>query len=249
VIQTAENSPSGEPAEATTTAAVESGPAEGGTAARLESAARVEGYVLPPWAIRIVRVTLRTIFGWLFRLRLVGAENIPREGGLIVAANHQTYVDPFWVAAPFDRQLRFLAWDAVFGWPVAGQIMRWLGAWPLQQVTKGDTRAIRRSVQWLREGGALVIFPEGGRGLSDGALQPFKPGAARLALETGMPILPVTIRGGHRVWPRDRKWPRLGRVEIVYHPVRRPANLPGEDTRECERRETDQLAEIIGSAL
>jgi 1-acyl-sn-glycerol-3-phosphate acyltransferase len=209
-----------------------------------------EPYVLPQWAIQLVRVTLRTLFGWLFRLRLVGTENIPRQGetGLIVAANHQTYIDPFWVAAPFNHRLRFLAWDAVFGWPVAGPLMRWLGAWPLQ-VNNSASRAYRRSVQWIKGGGALVIFPEGGRGLSDGKLQPLKPGAVRLALETGAPILPVTIRGGHRVWPKDRKWPRLGRVEIVYHPPRRPAPLPGEDARRCALRETEQLSEIINSAL
>ena len=207
-----------------------------------------EPYVLPQWAIQIVRVTLRTLFGWMFRLRLVGTENIPREGGLVVAANHQTYIDPFWIAAPFNRELRFLAWDAVFGWPVAGRLLVWLGAWPLQ-VTKSDARAYRRSVQWIRRGGALVIFPEGGRGLSDGKLQPLKPGAARLALETGAPVLPVTIRGGHRVWPKDRKWPRLARVEIIYHPPRRITPLPGEDSRQCARRETELLAEIIGSAL
>ena len=209
-----------------------------------------EPYVLPQWAIQLVRVTLWTLFGWLFRLRLTGTENIPREGGagLIVAANHQTYIDPFWVAAPFKRQLRFLAWDAVFGWPVAGQLMRWLGAWPLQ-VGKSDARAYRRSVQWVKRGGALVIYPEGGRGLSDGRLQPLKPGALRLALETGAPVLPVTIRGGHRVWPKDWKWPRLGRVEIIYHPPRRIAPLPGEDARQCARREAERLAEIIGSAL
>lgn len=207
-----------------------------------------EPYVLPQWAIHIVRVALRAVFVWLFRLRLVGTENIPREGGLIVAANHQTYIDPFWVGAPFKRQLRFLAWDAVFGWPVAGRLMRWLGAWPLQ-VNKSDARAYRRSVQWIRRGGALVIFPEGGRGYSDGKLQPLKPGAIRLALETGATVLPVTIRGGHRVWPRDRRWPRLGPVEIVYHPPRRVTPLPGEDSRQCARRETERLAEIIGSAL
>jgi 1-acyl-sn-glycerol-3-phosphate acyltransferase len=207
-----------------------------------------EPFVLPQWAIRPVRTALRLIFRLLFRLRLSGAENIPREGGVIIAANHQTYVDPFWVGAAVARPLRFLAWDAVFGWPVAGTLMRWLGAWPLQ-VERGDTRAIRRSVQWLRAGGALVIFPEGGRGLADGKLQPLKLGVARLAMETGVPVVPVTIRGGHRVWPRDWKWPRLGRVEIVYHPPLRFEQRPGEDTRACARRETERLARAIESAL
>ncbi len=210
--------------------------------------AREESYVLPPWAIKAVRLLLHALFRLCFGLRLKGAENIPREGGLVVAANHQSYFDPFWIAAPFSRQLRFLAWDAVFGWPVLGGLIRLLGAWPLQ-TQKSDARAIRQSVQWLRGGGALVIFPEGGRCLADGEMLPLKPGAARLALETNVPVLPVTIRGGHRVWPRGRKWPRLGRVEIVYHPPLRMTQLPGEDTRACARRETERLAEIIGSAL
>ena len=215
---------------------------------RRAAPARGESYVLPPWAIKVVRLALHALFRLLFGLRLKGTENIPREGGLIVASNHQSYFDPFWIAAPFSRQLRFLAWDAVFGWPVLGQLIRLLGAWPLQ-VQKSDTRAIRLSVQWLRGGGALVIFPEGGRCFADGKMLPLKPGAARLALETGVAVLPVTIRGGHRVWPREQKWPRFGRVEIVYHPPLRLAQLPGEDTRACARRETERLAEIIGSAL
>jgi 1-acyl-sn-glycerol-3-phosphate acyltransferase len=175
-------------------------------------------------------------------------ENVPATGGVIIAANHQTYLDPFWLGGPVPLYSRFLAWDKVFDWPVAGKLMRLLGAWPLQ-VQKGDRRAIRRSLQWLRGGGALVIFPEGGRSFSDGRMQEFKVGAARLALEAGVPVLPITIRGGHRVWPRDRRWPRLGRVEIIYHPLHHLTPLPGEDTRQTARRETDKLYEIIHSAL
>ena len=223
---------------------------DGGRAAeeRRGAKAREEAYVLPPWAIKLVRLGLHALFRLLFGLRLKGAENIPREGGLIVAANHQSYFDPFWIAAPFSRRLRFLAWDAVFGWPVLGPLIRMLGAWPLQ-TQKSDARAIRQSVGWLRGGGALVIFPEGGRCFADGKMLPLKPGAARLALETGVAVLPVTIRGGHRVWPRDWRYPRLGRVEIIYHPLHHLTPLPGEDTRQTARRETDKLYEIIRSAL
>lgn len=207
-----------------------------------------ESYVLPPWAIQLVRAALFGLFRLFFRLRLSGVENVPREGGLIIAANHQTYFDPFLIGSPVKRPLRFLAWDAVLDWFIIGRLMGWLGAWPLR-TKQGDTRAYRRSIQWLRSGGALVIFPEGGRGYSDGALQPFKPGAARLALEADVPVVPVTIRGGNRVWPKDWKRPRLARVEIVYHPARRFAPLPGEDTRACARRESEELYEVIKSAL
>ncbi|HKP71369.1 MAG TPA: lysophospholipid acyltransferase family protein, partial [Pyrinomonadaceae bacterium] len=139
-----------------------------------------EPYVLPPWAIRLVRAVLRLLFRVLWRARYRGEGNIPATGGVIFAANHQTYLDPFWLGAPVARPTRFLAWDKTFDWPVAGKLMRLLGAWPLQvQKHKGDTRAIRRSLQWLREGGALVIFPEGGRAYADGKMQEFKAGAAR----------------------------------------------------------------------
>jgi 1-acyl-sn-glycerol-3-phosphate acyltransferase len=76
-----------------------------------------------------------------------------------------------------------------------------------------------------------------------------KGGAVRMALETGVPILPVTIRGGNKVWPASQTLPRPGKVEIIYHPVMHVEQLPGEETRACARRETDRLAEIIRSAL
>lgn len=212
--------------------------------------ARAEPFVLPQWAIAIVRMVLRRLFELIWHMRLVNTEYVRQNGsgGLIIAANHQTYIDPFWVASPVKRPLRFLAWDESFSWPIVGKIMRWLGAWPLQ-LDRSDPRTIRRSLQWLRNGGALVIFPEGGRAFANGAMLDFKLGAARLALEANVPILPVTIRGGNRIWPRGQRFPARGCVELIYHPLRRITQLPGEDTRQCARRETDQLAEIIRSAL
>ncbi len=207
-----------------------------------------EPYVLPLWAIRLLRAILRFLFRLLWGMRYLRVENIPTAGGVIIAANHQTYFDPFWLGVPVPIYTRFLAWDKVFDWPVAGTLMRLLGAWPLQ-TQKGDRRAIRRSLQWIRGGGALVIFPEGGRSFSDGKMLEFKVGAARLALEAGVPVLPITIRGGNRVWPRDWRYPRLGRVEIIYHPLHHLTQLPGEDTRGAARRETQKLYEIIHGAL
>ena len=94
-----------------------------------------------------------------------------------------------------------------------------------------------------------MIFPQGQRAFADGEFARFKAGAVRLAMEAGVPVLPVTIRGGQRVWPRGQRLPRTGRVEIVFHPARRPTPLPGEDTRHCVQRETEALAAVIKSAL
>ena len=183
-----------------------------------------------------------------WRLEFKGLENIPKSGGLIIAANHQTYVDPFWLGIPIKRPVRFLAWSEAFSWPVIGKAITLLGAWPLQ-VEGSDPTAIRRSLTWLRDSGVIVIFPEGGRGLPDGTMIRMKGGAVRMALEAEVPILPVTVRGGHRVWSSNKWFPRPRKVEIVYHPVIHVAEQPGEETRACARRETDRLAGIIQSAL
>ena len=205
---------------------------------------------LPEWFLLGIHPPMHFISRVLWRIRLRGVENIPPvgAGGLIIAANHQTYVDPFWISIPVRRAIRFLAWSEPFKHPFLGKMLELLGAWPLQ-IDRSDPAAYRRSLQWLRRGGALTIFPEGARAISNGVPSPFKVGAARLALEANVSILPVTIRGGNSVWPRNQKWPRTGRVEIIYHPVQTLAPLPGEDTKQCARRETEKLETQILSAL
>jgi 1-acyl-sn-glycerol-3-phosphate acyltransferase len=94
-----------------------------------------------------------------------------------------------------------------------------------------------------------VIFPEGGRSTDSGSLERFKAGAVRLALEADVPILPVTIKGGNRVWPRGWRLPHLGKVIITYHPLHRIAPVRNEETRACARRESERLSQVIGSAL
>jgi 1-acyl-sn-glycerol-3-phosphate acyltransferase len=183
-----------------------------------------------------------------WRLEFEGVENIPQNGGLIIAANHQSYGDPFWLSIPVRRPIRFLAWSEAFSWPVVGKAIRLLGAWPLQ-VQGSDPGAIRRSLNWLRDSRVIVIFPEGGRGLPDGSMIRMKAGAVRIALEAEVPILPVTIRGANSAWPANKLFPRPKKVVIVYHPIFRVEQLPDEEARACARRETERLGEIIRSAL
>ncbi|HEY0430824.1 MAG TPA: lysophospholipid acyltransferase family protein, partial [Pyrinomonadaceae bacterium] len=189
---------------------------------------RVE-MALPQWAISLIRPVIGFGSRMFWQLEHKGLENIPPNGGLIVAANHQSYGDPFWLAQPIKRPIRFLAWSEAFSWPVVGRTIRWLGAWPLQ-VSGSDPAAIRRSLTWLRDGGVVVIFPEGERGQADGSMIRMKAGAVRMALEAGVPILPVTVRGGNQVWPASKLLPRPGKVEIIYHLPFTPEPLPGEET-------------------
>jgi len=205
--------------------------------------------MLPQWALNIVRPAAGLLSRLLWRIHWRHLEHIPNVGGVIIAGNHQTYMDPFWIGSRIKRPVRFLAWNEAFSWPLVGRMMALFGSWPLN-LEGHDPGAIRLSLQWVREGGAVVLFPEGGRGNPDGSMKKFKPGAVRMALEAGVPILPVTVRGGQRVWPSSLNFPRLGHsVEIIYHPLFLIQQRENEDVRECARRETDRLAEIIGSAL
>ena len=205
--------------------------------------------MLPEWALNLVRPIVGLLSRLCWRARWRHTEEIPTTGGLIIAANHQTYIDPFWACVQVKRPVRFLAWDAAFNWPIVGFFLRLFGAWPLQ-LEGADPTPIRLTLQWISEGGAVVIFPEGGRGNPDGSMKKCKAGAVRMALEAGVPILPVTIRGGERIWPSTFRLPRFGpQVEIVYHPVMHVARCDDEGVRECARRETERLAQIIQSAL
>jgi 1-acyl-sn-glycerol-3-phosphate acyltransferase len=204
--------------------------------------------MLPQWVLEIIRPIVGFFARLLWKIEFTGLENVPSEGGVIIASNHQTYIDPFWLSVPIKRPTRYLAWSDAFNWPIVGKCLIWLGAWPLA-LEGSDPSAIRRSLQWLREGGAVVIFPEGGRSTVTGALERFKVGAVRLALEADVPILPVTIKGGNEVWPRGWRLPHLGKVVVTYHPLYHASPAPNEENRACARRETEKLAKVIGSAL
>jgi 1-acyl-sn-glycerol-3-phosphate acyltransferase len=150
----------------------------------------------------------------LFRIEYSGMENIPREGPLLIAANHVTYLDPLWISIPIRRRVRYMAWDKIFRIPVAGSLFRWFGAFPVS-LENPELGAYKAALITLQQGEALMIFPEGGRS-PDGRLLPFKQGAARLAILSGATILPVVVRGGAKVWNRDMLLPRPAKVSVEY---------------------------------
>ncbi len=170
----------------------------------------------------ILRLVAYVISRSLWFIRFIGRENIPdtSAGPFLIAANHQTYIDPVWVTLPIRRRMRFMAYDKAFEWRVVGPFIRYLGAFPVSLEVGGTLKALKESIQALHDGAILTIFPEGQREFADGRFFSFKTGVVRIAMHAGVPILPVTINGGNRIWPQGQKYPKIfRRVEIIYHPL------------------------------
>lgn len=180
-----------------------------------------------------------------FGIRFEGVRHVPLQGPLIIVPNHVTYADPPLVSIPVRRPIYYMAWRRLFEVPGLGWFIRRFRAFPVE-VEMVDTKATREAVRLLRTGAAVMIFPEGGRS-RDGRLEPFKPGAFRLACSLGVPVLPVTIVGGHEVWPPHRLLPRPGRITIIYHPPILPP--AGADLRTAAQALARQVRDAIASRL
>jgi len=163
---------------------------------------------LKPLAVVLMRL--------LFGLESRGTEHVPAAGPVLLVANHVSVLDPPLVGGASPRQLSFLAKAELFGIPLFGGLIRRLGARPLRREGP-DAGALRTALRVLKEGGALLVFPEGTRG-EEGVLGPAKPGAGMLAVLGGAPVIPVYVSGSGRAWPRGRRFPRPARVTVTFGP-------------------------------
>jgi 1-acyl-sn-glycerol-3-phosphate acyltransferase len=166
----------------------------------------------------------------LWFIRFNGKENIPPKDsfGYIVASNHQAYFDPAWIACPIRQKITFMAWGAAFEWKVVGPLISAMGAFPVHLGGAKALGSIKQALKFLKDGAVLVIFPEGERAFGDGQLLEFKEGVASLAIRAQVPVLPVTIKGGNRIWPQGQKWPHFfRRVDVIYHPLVYPPKDEG----------------------
>ncbi len=176
-----------------------------------------------------------TIF---FRVQYSGLENIPRTGGVIIAANHQSTVDPPLIGAGVPRRLNFLARKTLYRFAPFGMLLRSLDAIPLDQ--EGSPLAgLREALRRVREGEGTVIFPEGARSW-DGKIAPFQGGFTVLARRSRASIVPAAIEGAWDAWPRWETFPRMLPVHVHYGPPMSPEEVQGLKgealVREVERR-------------
>jgi 1-acyl-sn-glycerol-3-phosphate acyltransferase len=195
------------------------------------------------------RTLARLFAGLLLRVEITGAEQVPLEGGLIIASNHVSYYDPPVVGSFINRETFFFAKDKLFEIPVFGGLIRRVNASPVKRGAI-DRDALDWAVATVKEGKALVVFPEGTRARR-GKFLPPKSGVGMIAVRAGCPIVPVYIHGFDRV-----KDCLLGRekARLVYgKPFSEAWVRSFPDTRDSHkqiaRKVMDRIAELREQAM
>lgn len=157
--------------------------------------------------------TIRLIMRVVWRARATGTENVPRSGPLIVACNHRSYLDPPGMGCFCPRRISYMAKKELFDIPILGPAIAAVGAYPVDRQGSART-AIKRSLEVLRAGGTVGIFPEGTRN-RDGSVVP-QTGVALLASLAGAPVVPAHISGSDRA-------AKFAQIKVAFGP---PLTLP-----------------------
>jgi glycerol-3-phosphate dehydrogenase (NAD(P)+) len=144
------------------------------------------------WPARFILKTLILLY---FRVRRLGREHIP-GGGVILAANHRSFLDPFAIGVCIPRPIYFVAKQELFKNPILGWFLNCMGAFPIRR-GESDEESMETALRLLDRGEAVVIFPEGTR-IRAGSLGKPKRGVGRLALQSGAPVVPIAITGSER---------------------------------------------------
>jgi len=181
-----------------------------------------------------------------FRPRLLGGHHIPREGAFLLAANHMSYWDPLILGVVLPRRIWFIMAAEIYQRPLVNSFSRLMDVLPVERDGAASLlKTIRRSVEFLKTGRALGIFPEGRRSRT-GTLLPPERGLGLIASRAGVPVLPAAILGTREAQPPGVWFPRPHRVTIIVgEPVRFPESCP---SREMPRLTMEAIAGMIRRA-
>jgi 1-acyl-sn-glycerol-3-phosphate acyltransferase len=181
------------------------------------------------WTYPLVRILVSLPTLLIYRTRAIGVENVPKSGALILAPNHFSQMDHFFVGLYLRRHVRFMAKSQMFGPPVFTYIYKHGGVFPVRRGHR-DEESFKTAFTILDQSGMLLVYAEGGRSRS-GELGEVKPGIGRIALESGAPVVPVAIHGSAAV----RRWKRF-RFPKVTVQFGEPIEFPAEEGPSRERQ-------------
>jgi 1-acyl-sn-glycerol-3-phosphate acyltransferase len=197
-----------------------------------------------PWFYYLANWAMRAVFRIILRIEIRGVENVPRDGALIIAISHSSFIDPVLMGVYLPRDVVPMAKIEAFDIPILGACIRWYGAFTVRR-GEVDVRAFKNALAFLQQGAAMIIAPEGHRS-ETGALQRGREGAIMLSLRSGAAILPVAVWGGKALW---KNLARLRSTEIkisVGEPVLPTVQKP---TREQITGMSDELMLRIAAQM
>jgi 1-acyl-sn-glycerol-3-phosphate acyltransferase len=148
-----------------------------------------------------------------FPAKVIGRHHVPSKGAFILASNHVSYLDPMILGITTGRRLNYMARDSLFRGVLAFVLPR-LGAFPIKRYS-ADTGALKECFRRIREGGPLLLFPEGTRHGAAGEKKALA-GVGFLAQKAGVPVVPVFIDGSEKALPPGAKLPRRTKIRVIY---------------------------------
>lgn len=183
-------------------------------------------------------------FRSLFGLRIEGREHLVTEGSVLVASNHQSFLDPPLIGNLYDDEMIYLARKTLFN-----RVTKWLySSWnaiPVDQ-DRPDMASLKTIIRKLKEGNRVLVFPEGSRTL-DGSIGEAAPGIGLIAVKSGALIQPVRIRGAREALPRGSAKIRFARISVHIGP---PIRLSPEEIKTVKTKEDyDRIAKRIMAAI
>ena len=196
------------------------------------------------WLYRFAYLWVPVLFKLLFRMKITGAEHIPRTGPVVLASNHLSNTDPFFLGVSCPRQIHFIAKAELWKPRILGWVIEAFGAFPIRR-GGADREAVRTAFEYLNAGAVIGIFPEGHR-QRDGRLGPLNPGFALFSLKNGVVTIPVALTGTNLV-VRGRRL-HFPRVTVSFGP---PLHLPDPSVPRSERARlvTQRLEESLRNLL
>jgi len=163
---------------------------------------------------RIGWTLFRTVYATYFRWRVFNADNVPQQGGVILASNHASFLDPPLVGAALKRDINYLARESLFRFPGVGALLRSWNSVPVDR-DGGGARGLKAILDRLLAGGGIILFPEGTR-TQDGKLLPARSGIGLTVIKSTAPVVPVRVFGTFEAYGRHIKFPRPYRIMVSF---------------------------------
>lgn len=186
------------------------------------------------------------MYATYFRWRVYGAEHVPVEGGVILASNHSSFLDPPLVGSGLKRDINYLARESLFRFPGIGALLRSWNAVPVDR-DGGGAKGLKIILSRLLDGNGIILFPEGTR-TKDGNLQPARSGIGLTVIKSTAPVVPVRVFGTFEAYGRHIKIPRPKRVIVKYG---RPMNFEAlrAEAKTCDKTRLKEIYQQVADEI